>query len=95
MIKLKAKEFIFTKMELHILENGLMTNNMVMEYKDGLMELLTKEHLKTERRKDMESLFGEMEADLKENSKIIVLKGLVIMYGLMVDNMKEFGKVIK
>lgn len=35
MIKQKAKEFIFIKMVPHIQANGLMTNSMVMELKNG------------------------------------------------------------
>jgi hypothetical protein len=38
MIKHKEKEFIYIKMEHLILDNGLMTSNMVMGYKNGWME---------------------------------------------------------
>lgn len=38
MIKLMEKGSIFTKMALHIQDNGRMINNMVMELKNGWME---------------------------------------------------------
>jgi hypothetical protein len=45
MIKQKEKVFTCIKMALRILENGLMINNMDMEYKGGLMGHLMKAHL--------------------------------------------------
>ena len=38
MIKLREKVFIYIKMVHHILESGLMINNMGMVSKNGLME---------------------------------------------------------
>ena len=42
-IKLKVREFISIKMEHHILENGIMTNNMAMVTKNGQTVLNTME----------------------------------------------------
>jgi len=38
MIRQKEKVYIFIKMVLHIQDNGIMINNMVMDIKNGQME---------------------------------------------------------
>jgi hypothetical protein len=43
MIKLMEKVFIFTEMELVILENGLRINNMEQDLRNGLTILLIRE----------------------------------------------------
>ena len=40
--KPKEKENILIQMEVHMRENGIKINNMAMELKNGLMELLMK-----------------------------------------------------
>ena len=45
MIKLKEREFIYIKMELHIQDNGKMTNSMDLDKKNGLMGHFIRETL--------------------------------------------------
>ena len=45
MIRLRAKEYTYIKMDLHTQASGKMTNKMALELKSGLMDLNTKDIL--------------------------------------------------
>jgi len=95
MIKPREKESTCIQMDQCTLENGSMTNSMVMDNKNGSMGHNMKEILKTDLSKVMEFFFGLMGQLIKVNFISIKLKDMENMYGLIKDNIKGFGKIIK
>lgn len=82
-------------MELHIQVNGMMINNMDMEFKNGLMEPNMKGIFNKDSRKDMGPFHGQMVVDIKANLKTTTLRGLGITHGLMAVSTKVPGGITK
>ena len=74
-------ESINIKMGLHILENGLMDNNMEKGRKFGQKDPYLKGSLETERNMVKENMYGSKDVDTREIGMKIKLQDMVVMNG--------------
>lgn len=71
MIWPKDLEYTNMQMDLSMLDTGIKTSNMVLEKKNGMMEVNIKGSTKMPLKKDKENIAGLMETDMWVNGKII------------------------
>ena len=67
MTRPKEKAFICTRMDQHILDNGLMISSMDLGNKNGLMVQNIRETSKTDSNKVMETFYGLIVPGMKVN----------------------------
>ena len=88
-------EYTDTKMELSIMENGVVINNTAKVEKSGLMVRHTMETMQMDKKMGKVTLNGKMELLMKEILLRIILKVMEHISGQMGEHTPVSGKIIR